>query len=102
MRLAFAAFLVPWAFVLNPGILMIGSPLHVIGTFFFVTLGAVAVGCVFENFVLTNLRKWEVVLLVLAGLGVFIPNMLTREIGVALMALFLANQIRRARKAKSS
>lgn len=101
MRLAFAAFLVPWAFVLNPGILMIGSPMHVIGTFFFVTLGAVAVGCAFENFVLTNLRRWEGPLLVLSGLCVFIPNVFTRGIGLALLTLFLVNQIRRVRQAKS-
>ena len=100
MRLAFAAFLVPWAFVINPGILMIGSPLHVISSFFFVTLGAVAVGCVFENFVLTRLKKWERLLLVMAGLCVFTPNMLTRGIGLTIMAVFLANQIRRARQAK--
>jgi TRAP transporter 4TM/12TM fusion protein len=100
MRLAFAAFLVPWAFVINPGILMIGSPLHVISSFFFVTLGAVAVGCVFENFVLTRLKKWERLLLVMAGLCVFIPNILTRGIGLTLLAVFLANQIRRARQAK--
>ncbi len=100
MRLAFAAFLVPWAFVFNPGILMIGSPLHVIITFFFVTLGAVAVGCAFENFVLTNLRKWEFVLLVLSGLCVFIPHLLTRGIGMVFLAVFLAHQLKQARQAE--
>jgi len=101
VRLGFAAFLVPWAFIFNPGILMIGSPMKIIMTFFFVTLGAVAVGSAFEGYLLTNLRRWESILLALSGICIFIPNAITRGFGLAFQALFLCTQIIRVRKARS-
>jgi len=101
MRLAFAAFLVPWAFVFNPGILMIGSALEIIMTFFFVTLGAVTIGSAFEGYFLTNLRKGENILLALSGICVFIPNLITRGLGLAFQTVFLYTQIARVRRTSS-
>jgi TRAP transporter 4TM/12TM fusion protein len=98
MRLGFAAFLVPWAFIFNPGILMIGSPLGIAITFFFVTLGAVSVGSAFEGYLLTNLRRWESVLLASSGICLFVPNAITRGFGLAFQAVFLCTQIIRTRK----
>jgi TRAP transporter 4TM/12TM fusion protein len=98
VRLGFAAFLVPWAFIFNPGILMIGSPLRIAVTFFFVTLGAVSVGSAFEGYLLTNLRRWESVLLASSGICVFIPNAITRGFGLAFQAVFLCTQIIRTKK----
>ena len=100
MRLGFAAYLVPWAFIFNPGILMIGSPLQIIATFFFVTLGAVAVGSAFEGYLLTNNRRWESILLALSGICVFIPNVITRGLGIGFIVLFLLLQIMRTKKSK--
>lgn len=102
MRLAFAAFLVPWAFVFNPGILMIGSALEIIVAFFFVTLGAVTIGSAFEGYFLTNLGKGENILLALSGICVFIPNLITRGLGLAFLAVFLFRHIMQARKTKIS
>jgi TRAP transporter 4TM/12TM fusion protein len=99
MRLGFAAYLVPWAFVINPGILMIGSPFFIIVTFFFVTLGAVSVGSAFEGYILTKLKQWETALLALGGIFVFIPNIMVRGIGLAVLVFLLVTQIVRARQA---
>jgi TRAP transporter 4TM/12TM fusion protein len=101
MRLGFAAYLVPWAFVFNPGVLMIGSPLEIVVTFLFVTLGAITMGVVFEGHFLLNVRTWERILLVFASLCIFIPNPITRGIGLAFEALFLFHHIMRARQSKS-
>jgi TRAP-type uncharacterized transport system fused permease subunit len=101
MRLAFAAYLVPWAFVFNPGILMLGSALQIIKTFFFVTLGAMSIGVAFEGFLFTKLRRWENALLALSGLCIFIPNPITRAMGLAYQALFLLSQIMRAKQMTS-
>ena len=100
MRLGFAAYLVPWAFIFNPGILMIGSWLQIVTNFFFVTLGAVAVGSAFEGYLLTHLRKWESILLALSGICIFIPNLITRGLGLAFQALLLCMQIMQTRKPK--
>ncbi len=100
MRLGFAAYLVPWAFVFNPGILMIGSPLAIITTFCFVTLGAISIGIAFEGFFLTRLRVWESVLLALSGICVFVPNPITRGAGLVFQAIFLLKQVSQARQSK--
>jgi TRAP-type uncharacterized transport system fused permease subunit len=100
MRLGFAAYLVPWAFIFNPGILMVGSPQQIITTFFFVTLGSVAVGSAFEGFLLTNLKWWERILLALSGICIFIPNIVSRGFGLACQAVLLLSQIRQAKKSK--
>jgi TRAP transporter 4TM/12TM fusion protein len=101
MRLGFAAYLVPWAFIFNPGILMIGSPLQIIATFFFVTLGAVAVGSAFEGYLFTNNRRWESILLALSGICIFIPNIITRGLGTGFIVLFMLSQIMRANRSKT-
>jgi len=98
MRLGFAAYLVPWAFIFNPGILMVGSSLQIITTFFFVTLGAVSVGSAFEGYLLTRFRRWESILLAISGICVFTPNIITRGVGLAFQAVFLLTQIVRAKK----
>ena len=98
MRLGFAAYLVPWAFVFNPGVLMIGSPLAIAGAFFFVTLGAVVMGVVFEGHLLKGLKGWERLLLIPCSLCIFIPNTATRIIGLGVAALFLFSQIMAQRK----
>ena len=100
MRLAFAAYLIPWAFIFNPGILMIGSALDIIKTFFFVTLGAISIGVAFEGYLLTRLKRWENLLLAISGLCIFIPNTLTRAVGLTFQFLFLLSQIVRGRRDK--
>ncbi|MBW1801099.1 MAG: TRAP transporter large permease subunit [Deltaproteobacteria bacterium] len=98
MRLGFAAYLVPWAFVFNPGILMIGSFWQIITTFFFVTLGAVAVGSAFEGYLLRNMAMWQRTLLAISGVSVFIPNPTTRGLGLAFQILLLVYHLLIARK----
>ena len=93
MRLGFAAYLVPWAFVFNPAILMIGSPFQILRTFFFVTIGAVTVGVAFEGHFLHRFRNWQRVLLGLSGICIFVPNWSVRIPGAVIMLFFLTVQI---------
>ncbi len=102
VRLGFAAFLVPWAFVFNPGILMVGSSLEIISSFFFVALGAMTIGVAFERYFLRNLRIWESIFWAISGIGIFIPNSLTRGLALALLAVFLFRHLMQARQAKIS
>ncbi len=93
MRLGFAAYLVPWAFVFNPGILMIGSWTDISKAFFFIVLGTMCAGCSFEGFMLVLMRTWERVLVMAAGLMVFVPVGSTRLAGLALLALIVLRQV---------
>jgi TRAP-type uncharacterized transport system fused permease subunit len=98
MRLGFAAYLVPWAFIFNPGILMLGTPLEIVGAFFFVTLGAVSIGGAFEGYLLTVVNPWERCLLALSGFAVFVPISWTRMGGLIILALIVLGQIIRRKK----
>lgn len=100
VRLGFAAFLVPWAFVFNPGILMIGSPAVIVSSFFFVALGAMTIGVAFERYFLRALRIWENILLATSGVCIFIPNMVTRGLALAFLALFLINHLMKEKKTR--
>ena len=101
MRLGFAAYLVPWVFIFNPGILMVGPFTETIKAFFFVTLGAVTVGAAFEGHFLVKIRRWENVLLALSGLCVFSPNWVSRGVGLGYQAVFLFMQISRRKRIKA-
>ncbi|MBW2305225.1 MAG: TRAP transporter fused permease subunit, partial [Deltaproteobacteria bacterium] len=98
MRLGFAAYLVPWAFIFNPGILMVGSWLDTLGAFFFVSLGAMCAGCAFEGFFLVAIGWWERILVVLGGLLVFIPDVSTRVAGLGILAFFTISQLIRSKR----
>jgi TRAP transporter 4TM/12TM fusion protein len=100
VHLGFAAFLVPWAFVFNPGILMIGSPLEIISTFLFVALGAMTIGVAFEGYFFQKLGIWENILLAMSGICIFIPNLITRGLALAFLVVFLLKQIIQARQTK--
>ena len=101
VRLGLAAFLVPWAFVFNPGILMIGSPIQIIGTFFFVVLATMSIGVSFEGFLFTRLRVWETVFVATGGFLVFVPNAITRIIGMCFLALVFLRQYARTHGKKA-
>ena len=98
VRLGFAAFLVPWAFVFNPGILMIGSPLEIISSFFFIVLGAMTIGVAFEGFLIIKLSMWENILLAISGICIFIPNFLIRLLALAFLAVFLFRHLIQTRR----
>jgi TRAP-type uncharacterized transport system fused permease subunit len=100
VRLGFTAFLVPWAFVFNPGILMIGSPLEILSSFFFIALGAMSIGVAFEGFFINKLSTWLIILFAVSGLCIFIPNILTRVLGIAFLVYFLFKNLAQKRKSK--
>jgi TRAP transporter 4TM/12TM fusion protein len=100
VRLGFAAFLVPWAFVFNPGILMIGSFPEIAEATFFVFMATLSVGVAFEGYFLTKMKFWERALLVLSGFCLFFPSLKIKALGLAYMAVLLCTQIARAKKAK--
>ena len=98
MRLGFAAYLVPWAFIFNPAILMIGTPFQVLRTFFFVTLGAVTVGIAFEGHLLHRFRNWQRGLLWVSGICIFVPHWGIRIPGLAILLFLLIGQIIKKRR----
>ncbi len=102
VRLGFVAFLVPWAFVFDPVILMIGPPMKIMASFLFITLGAMSIGMAFEGYFFKELKTWENLMLILTGISIFIPNFVTRGIGLIFLAFFVAVHVFQARRIKCS
>lgn len=100
VRLGSAAFLVPWAFIFNPGILMLGSPVEIALAFFFIALGAILVGVAFEGYLLADLKIWERILLALLGLCLFVPHSVARGPALLLLVLLLFRHLNRAWRSK--
>ena len=101
VRLGFAAFLVPWAFVFNPGILMVGSFLEIAEASFFVFAATLSVGVAFEGYFLARMKFWERTLLAISAVCLFFPHLTTKTLGLAYMAVFVITQIVQRKRIKA-
>lgn len=100
-KLAIAAFIIPYVFVLSPELLMIDSVWH--ETLFVVvtaTAGMFGVSAGLIGFWLRPMRVWERLWSAMAGLLLIIPGIVTDVIGLGSLALILTIQAMQARKAK--
>ncbi len=100
-KLAIAAFLVPYMFVMSPVLLMIDVTLplllRVMAT---AIIGMIGIGASVEGYLLTYLSLPERLILLAGGLLMLDPGGFTDLIGVALLAGGFLIQVLRAREAK--
>jgi len=101
VRLGVAAFIVPWAFIFNPGVLIIGSATDILLAFAFVTLGAVCIGVAFAGHLFTGLRPWQRAVLPLAGISMFIPSFVARVAALIVIATVFFIHFIEMRRAKA-
>lgn len=100
MKLGIAGYIVPWAFVFNPGILFVGSIAEIAADFLFVTLATVMLGISFEGYFLKEMRQLERILLGLFGTCFFIPNLVVRLAGFVIITVIIGLHLYRARLQK--
>lgn len=87
MRLAIAAFVIPFVFVFHPALLLQGSPLEIIITFISATIGIVLLAIALEGFLWRPL-KWVVrILLAAAGVGFLVMEPLYQVIAIFIAVL---------------
>ena len=99
-KLAIAAFIIPYIFVLSPVILMVdATPLTLIVATLSALAGMIAVSSALCGFLADHCRLYERVLLIVAGLLMIKPGGTTDLIGCALFAVILAMQYMRVKKA---
>ena len=99
-KLAVAAFIIPYIFVLSPVILMVdATPLTLVMATLSALLGMVAVSSALCGFLADHCRLYERALLVGAGLLMIKPGGTTDLIGCAIFAAILALQYTRVKKA---
>ncbi|MBR4695999.1 MAG: TRAP transporter permease [Selenomonadaceae bacterium] len=95
-KLAIAAFIIPYMFVLAPELLMISpDAMHIVLTVLTAIIGMVALSSALIGYLADNCAWWERLVLAAGGLMMIKPGMETDLIGVAIFAAILFLQRKR-------
>jgi len=95
-KLAIAAFIIPYMFVLSPELLMISSDMgHILISVLTAIIGMVALSSALIGYLSAHCALWERVALIAAGLMMIKPGVLTDVAGIAIFATVLFWQMRR-------
>ena len=87
-RLAIAAFIIPYIFVLNPAMLLIDTSfVKVVQIIITSTIGMFAISGGMEGFMTKKMPWWERVLAVIGGLALIDPKLITDIIGIVIYCL---------------
>jgi len=92
VRIGAAGFIVPFMFIYEPSLLMIGNWQTIASSFVTATLGTILLAAGLFGYLLRAAFWWERVLLVGAAFLLIKPGWITDLIGLALFALVLASQ----------
>ncbi|MCJ8006030.1 TRAP transporter permease [Lederbergia wuyishanensis] len=100
-KLAIAAFVIPYMFVLSPELLMIDTTIwYLIWVIFTAFTGMIGIGAGIIGFWYRKLYWFERILAVIAGLMLMYPEGISDTIGLILFAALLASQIMTKNKGK--
>ena len=98
-KLAIAAFIIPYVFVLSPVLLMVdATPLALVSVTLTALLGMIAISSALCGFLADHCRPYERLLLIIAGLLMIKPGGITDLVGLALFVVILVMQYRRAKE----
>ena len=98
-KLAVAAFIIPYVFVLSPVLLMVdATPLAIVSVTLTALLGMIAISSALCGFLADHCRPYERILLIIAGLLMIKPGGITDLVGLALFVVILVMQYRRAKE----
>ena len=98
VRLGIVAFVVPFLFVYQPALLLIGNPVAVILAVLTAAAGVIELAAGLEGWLILQAAGWERALWIAGGLLMIVPGLYTDLGGLALVAVPLASQL--ARRAK--
>ena len=98
-KLAVAAFIIPYVFVLSPVLLMVdATPLAIVSVTLTALLGMIAISSALCGFLADHCRPYERILLIIAGLLMIKPGGITDLVGLVLFVVILVMQYRRAKE----
>lgn len=101
-KLAVAAFLVPYIFVMNPAMLLINiQPVSAILMIVTSLIGIIGVSSGIMGYLITNMTWWERIIFVVGGILMVDPGRITDLIGLALIAAGVVLQLTHRKKAAS-
>ena len=92
VRLGIAAFLIPFAFAINPGLLLMSDIGHIVQATVTATIGAVLVACGVRGFALKDLNAVERIAMLAAGILFIAPGLYLPLTGLGIVAAVLGLQ----------
>ncbi|MCP1326237.1 TRAP transporter permease [Halomonas sp. 707D4] len=96
VKLAIGAFVIPYAFIYNPMLVMVdATPLGILGALAFSLIGIMGVSSALIGYFLRDSRPWERLVLLAAGLAMVVPELLTT--GAGLLAMVVIGWLQRRR-----
>ncbi|MBI4207334.1 MAG: DUF3394 domain-containing protein, partial [Betaproteobacteria bacterium] len=98
VRVGAAGFIVPFMFVFEPSLLMIGDWTVILLSATTATIGVICLAAGLHGYFVRDVTVWERVLLVAAAVLLIKPGLLTDFIGAGLLLVVLANQFLLGRK----
>ena len=93
VRVGAAGFVVPFMFVFEPSLLMIGHWTEILHSFVTATVGTICLAAGLFGYLLREARMWERVALLAAALLLIKPGLVTDLIGAMLLATVVASQL---------
>jgi TRAP transporter 4TM/12TM fusion protein len=102
-KLAIGAFIVPYIFVYNPAMLLIGTtPFTLIQNLITACGGMGGIGAAMIGYCLTHMKWWERVWFAIAGLMLIDPATITDIIGVAMLGIGLFYQWQKSKSTQKT
>jgi TRAP transporter 4TM/12TM fusion protein len=101
VRIGAAGFIVPFMFVYEPAILMIGTWPDIIWAFMTSTIGCVLLGAGLHGYLIARSTLWQSALLIIAALCLVKPGIYTDIAGAVLTAIIVAVQFASRRSEKN-
>lgn len=99
VRIAATSFIVPFMFVYEPALLMIGDWPSIIWASLTASVGVIVFAAGLHGYFITHSAHWQSVLLAVAGLLLIDPHVLTSIIGAMIAAVVIAAQLMTKRAA---
>ncbi len=100
-RLAIGAFIIPYMFVLSPQLLLLGGNVfRLLLSIATAVLGMISISAALSGYFVKSLKKFESIILFLAGLLLIDPNLITDFIGIGIIFIigFLQKFIEKGKK----
>ncbi|MGP4080639.1 TRAP transporter permease [Pseudalkalibacillus sp. R45] len=95
--IASSSFLIPFAFVINPAMLLIGSLSNIVLVTIISIIGIFALSAGVIGYVFTNTSIFERIFLIITAILLIIPELITSLIGLGMFAVLLLLQKQRAK-----
>jgi TRAP transporter 4TM/12TM fusion protein len=100
LRLCLAGFLIPYIFVISPGLLLQDSFIPTLMAIARTLIGIVALGSALQGWFITNLNWWQrLIMFVAAGLTLY-PDYLADVLGVAIITIIFVLQRRQSQRSR--